>query len=145
MPLTWEGEGLEMVGKDPSGTVRVMVDPRYFRPTEVEVLLGNPDKARTKLKWDPRKVRKRNFSPLKSDHFNSVLKPPRGHSLLSSLGVMRTLLLGPEEKNVQIGFFLTQRAFVPDAICLPSQGDGRRRQRLAPQIALQELRSPVEV
>jgi GDP-D-mannose dehydratase len=56
MPLTWEGEGVNMVGKDPTGAVRVKVDPRYFRPTEVEVLLGNPDKARNKLKWNPCKV-----------------------------------------------------------------------------------------
>jgi len=56
MPLTWEGEGVNMVGKDPTGAVRVKVDQRYFRPTEVEVLLGNPDKARNKLKWNPCKT-----------------------------------------------------------------------------------------
>jgi len=33
--------------------VRIKVDSRYFRPTEVDVLLGNPDKARTKLGWNP--------------------------------------------------------------------------------------------
>jgi len=53
MPLTWRGEGLEEVGVDASGVVRVSVDPRYFRPTEVDVLLGDPDKARTKLGWNP--------------------------------------------------------------------------------------------
>jgi GDPmannose 4,6-dehydratase len=42
------------VGKEKAtGTVRVRVDPRYFRPTEVDVLLGNPEKARTKLGWNP--------------------------------------------------------------------------------------------
>lgn len=36
--------------------MRVKVDPRYFRPTEVDVLLGNPDKARTVLGWSPTKT-----------------------------------------------------------------------------------------
>jgi len=34
--------------------VIIRVDPRYFRPTEVETLLGDPTKAREKLKWEPR-------------------------------------------------------------------------------------------
>jgi GDP-D-mannose dehydratase len=46
------------VGKEKAnGKVRVMVDPRYFRPTEVDVLLGNPEKARTKLGWNPTQVK----------------------------------------------------------------------------------------
>jgi len=54
MELVWEGTGVDMVGKEKAnGKVRVMVDPRYFRPTEVDVLLGNPEKARTKLGWNP--------------------------------------------------------------------------------------------
>lgn len=57
MELVWEGEGVDMVGKEKAtGTVRVKVDPRYFRPTEVDVLLGNPDKARTVLGWSPTKT-----------------------------------------------------------------------------------------
>jgi GDPmannose 4,6-dehydratase len=36
------------------GAVVVSVDPHYFRPTEVDTLLGNPDKARTRLGWQPR-------------------------------------------------------------------------------------------
>lgn len=54
---------LAQVGKDHSGAVRVKVDPRYFRPTEVDVLLGNPDKARTQLKWNPSKVPSLSPSP----------------------------------------------------------------------------------
>mmetsp|Transcript_4870 Transcript_4870/g.17675 ORF Transcript_4870/g.17675 Transcript_4870/m.17675 type:complete len:188 (+) Transcript_4870:887-1450(+) len=54
MELRWEGSGLDEVGiEKATGTVRVRVDSRYFRPTEVDVLLGNPEKARTKLKWNP--------------------------------------------------------------------------------------------
>ena len=45
---------ITQVGKEKAtGVVRVCVDARYFRPTEVEVLLGNPNKAKTKLGWNP--------------------------------------------------------------------------------------------
>ena len=50
--IRWEGEGLEEQGIDEStGKVIVAVDPRYFRPTEVETLLGDPSKAKEKLGW----------------------------------------------------------------------------------------------
>lgn len=52
--LKWEGEGLDERGMDmATGKVIVEVDPRFFRPAEVEQLLGNPAKARTKLGWNP--------------------------------------------------------------------------------------------
>jgi len=51
MTITWEGEGVEEIGKDQNGTVRVRVDERYFRPTEVELLIGDPTKAQEKLGW----------------------------------------------------------------------------------------------
>jgi len=51
-PLTWRGEGVDEKGLDAaSGAVLVEIDPRYFRPTEVEVLLGDPSKARRVLGW----------------------------------------------------------------------------------------------
>jgi GDPmannose 4,6-dehydratase len=50
--LDWQGEGVNEVGVDTdSGRKLVRVDPRYFRPTEVETLLGDPTKARQKLGW----------------------------------------------------------------------------------------------
>ena len=53
--LRWEGEGLQEKGIDEAtGRVLVEVDPRFFRPAEVEQLLGNPDKARRVLGWNPR-------------------------------------------------------------------------------------------
>ncbi len=52
--LTWEGRDVDEVGRDPHGRVVVAVDPRYFRPTEVETLLGDPTRAREKLGWTPR-------------------------------------------------------------------------------------------
>lgn len=54
LDLRWEGHGLEEVGYDASGKCIVRVDPRYFRPSEVESLLGNPAKAAEKLGWTPR-------------------------------------------------------------------------------------------
>lgn len=53
--LRWEGEGLDEKGIDEgTGKVLVEVDPRFFRPAEVEQLLGNPAKACEKLGWNPR-------------------------------------------------------------------------------------------
>lgn len=52
MKIQWKGEGVDEVGIDTkSGRTLVRVDPRYFRPTEVETLLGDPGKARQKLGW----------------------------------------------------------------------------------------------
>jgi GDPmannose 4,6-dehydratase len=53
--LIWEGDGVEERGINVgTGDVLVEVDPRYFRPTEVETLLGDPAKAREKLGWEAR-------------------------------------------------------------------------------------------
>jgi GDPmannose 4,6-dehydratase len=50
--IVWRGRGVEEKGVDKStGEVLVEVDPRYFRPTEVDSLVGDPSKARAKLGW----------------------------------------------------------------------------------------------
>ena len=55
--LRWEGEGIGEKGIDiATGRVLVEVDPRFFRPAEVEQLLGDPTKARKKLGWNPTKT-----------------------------------------------------------------------------------------
>ena len=55
--LRWEGEGLSERGIDvKTGRSLVEVDPKYFRPAEVEQLLGDPTKAKTLLGWNPRKT-----------------------------------------------------------------------------------------
>ncbi len=55
--LRWEGKGLDEKGIDvATGRVLVVVDPRFFRPAEVEQLLGDPTKARTQLGWNPQKT-----------------------------------------------------------------------------------------
>lgn len=55
--LRWEGEGLDEKGVDiATGKTLVEVDPKFFRPAEVEQLLGDPTKAREQLGWNPRKT-----------------------------------------------------------------------------------------
>lgn len=52
--IRWEGEGEAEKGYDQKGNCIVAVDPRYYRPAEVETLLGDPTKAKEKLGWVPR-------------------------------------------------------------------------------------------
>ena len=52
--INWQGEGLDEKGYDDSGRCLVSVDERYFRPTEVETLLGDASKAKEKLGWEPK-------------------------------------------------------------------------------------------
>ena len=55
--LRWQGEGVQEQGIDQAtGRVLVEVDPKYFRPAEVETLLGDPTKAKTLLGWNPQKT-----------------------------------------------------------------------------------------
>lgn len=54
IPLTWEGEGVNEKGyHKETGDLLVEVDPRYFRPTEVDLLIGDPSKVKEKLGWEP--------------------------------------------------------------------------------------------
>ncbi|GBF51181.1 GDP-mannose 4,6-dehydratase [Leptospira ryugenii] len=53
--IVWEGKAEAEVGKDKkSGKVLVKIDPKYYRPTEVELLIGNPAKAKRQLGWEPK-------------------------------------------------------------------------------------------
>ena len=52
--IAWRGQGVEETGHDATGAPIVRIDPRYFRPTEVEALLGDASKARERLGWAPR-------------------------------------------------------------------------------------------
>lgn len=53
MPIRWEGAGVDEKGYDPQGRCIVAVDPRYFRPAEVDTLIGDARKAMAKLGWQP--------------------------------------------------------------------------------------------
>lgn len=68
--IRWTGEGVDERGIDASGRTVVAVDPRYFRPTEVETLLGDASKARQKLGWVP----KVGFAELVREMINSDLE-----------------------------------------------------------------------
>jgi GDPmannose 4,6-dehydratase len=54
LPLSWSGEGVDEVGRSADGRVLVAVDPRYFRPAEVDLLLGDCSKAKRELGWTPK-------------------------------------------------------------------------------------------
>ncbi len=68
LPLRWEGEGLNEKGIAEDGRVLVEVDPRFFRPAEVETLLGNPAKAKEKLGWNPRTTSFKDLVRIMMDH-----------------------------------------------------------------------------
>ena len=53
MTFSWEGTGVEEIGRDQNGVVRITVNPKYYRPREVHSLLGDPSKAKRLLDWKP--------------------------------------------------------------------------------------------
>ena len=80
--MRWEGTGVDEKGYDSSGKCIVSVDSRYFRPTEVETLLGDPTKARTKLGWVP----KTSFEQLVSEMVFEDLKAAQRDELIKEHG-----------------------------------------------------------
>jgi GDPmannose 4,6-dehydratase len=54
MPLRWTGEGIDEKGRDESGRILVEIDPEFFRPAEVDALIGDATKARERLGWRPK-------------------------------------------------------------------------------------------
>jgi len=81
--VRWEGKGVDEKGYDSiSGKCLVQVDPRYFRPTEVETLLGDPTKAREKLGWIP----KITFQELVSEMVREDLKSAERDELVKKHG-----------------------------------------------------------
>jgi GDPmannose 4,6-dehydratase len=73
LPLAWEGSGDKEVGRDREGRVLVEVDPRYFRPAEVDLLLGDASKAQRSLGWTP-KVSVRELASMMVSHDLQVAK-----------------------------------------------------------------------
>ncbi len=80
--ITWKGKGVDEIGIDKTGKTIVRVDPRYFRPTEVETLLGDPTKAREKLGWTP----KISFNELVSEMVREDLKSAERDELVKKHG-----------------------------------------------------------
>jgi GDPmannose 4,6-dehydratase len=83
MKIEWSGEGVDEVGIDTAtGRSLVHVDPRYFRPTEVETLLGDPSKAREKLGWTAEVT----FPELVAEMVESDLEVAKRDALVSKEG-----------------------------------------------------------
>jgi GDPmannose 4,6-dehydratase len=80
--LQWKGEGVDEQGLDADGQVIVAVDPRYFRPAEVETLLGEASKARRELGWEPRT----SFAELVSEMVAEDLKEAERDALVHKHG-----------------------------------------------------------
>ncbi|MDB5764015.1 MAG: gmd [Herminiimonas sp.] len=80
--ITWQGAGAEEKGHDDQGRCIVQVDPRYFRPTEVETLLGDPAKAKAKLGWAPRIT----FNELVAEMVREDLKSAERDELVKNHG-----------------------------------------------------------
>ena len=82
MKIRWNGEGVNEKGFDDKGKCIVAVDPRYFRPTEVETLLGDPSKAKEILGWVP----KITFSELVAEMVREDLKTAERDELVKHHG-----------------------------------------------------------
>ena len=82
MKIRWAGEGVNEKGYDDKGKCIVAVDPRYFRPTEVETLLGDPSKAKEILGWVP----KITFSELVAEMVREDLKTAERDELVKHHG-----------------------------------------------------------
>ena len=80
--ITWQGSGADEKGFDANGKCVVQVDSRYFRPTEVETLLGDPTKAKQKLGWTP----KISFSELVSEMVREDYKSAQRDELIKKHG-----------------------------------------------------------
>ncbi len=80
--ITWKGKGEDEKGYDIKDNCIVSVDPRYFRPTEVESLLGDPSKAREKLGWVP----KTTFKELVTEMTREDLKAAERDELVKTHG-----------------------------------------------------------
>ena len=83
MAIEWQGTGVDEKGINPlNGKTIVAVDPRYFRPTEVETLLGDPSKAKRNLGWEP----KISFEQLVREMTLSDLEEARRDELCQNAG-----------------------------------------------------------
>jgi len=82
--IRWEGQGVHETGADGNGNVIVKVDSRYFRPTEVETLLGDPSKAKQKLGWTP----STSFEELVAEMVREDLKSAERDELVKNHGYL---------------------------------------------------------
>jgi GDPmannose 4,6-dehydratase len=86
MELRWSGEGVDEIGTW-DGKVIVRIDPRYFRPAEVETLLGDPSKAKVKLGWTP----EISLQEMVKEMVTADLAEAKKHALLKRHGYRTTV------------------------------------------------------
>ena len=94
MELTWSGHGVDEKGIDQNGRVVVEIDPRYFRPAEVETLLGDATKAREILGWVPEV----SFDELVREMVQADVKIAGVERQLRDSGVYGALSIPPEAR-----------------------------------------------
>jgi GDPmannose 4,6-dehydratase len=82
MQINWRGHGVELQGLNAEGKCIIAVDPKYFRPTEVETLLGDASKAKDKLGWTP----KTSFDELVTEMVEADLEVAKRDELVKSHG-----------------------------------------------------------
>jgi GDPmannose 4,6-dehydratase len=82
LKVSWEGNGKDEKGYDHAGKCIIAVDPRYYRPTEVETLLGDPSRAKEKLGWTP----KITFNELVAEMVREDLKSAERDELVKKHG-----------------------------------------------------------
>jgi GDPmannose 4,6-dehydratase len=83
IPITWRGNGTEEIGVNPeTGDTIVVIDPRYFRPTEVDSLLGDASKAKQKLGWQT----KTSFQDLVKEMVEEDLEIAERHDMIEKAG-----------------------------------------------------------
>jgi len=94
--IEWQGEGVHEVGRRPTGEVVVRIDPRYFRPAEVETLLGDPTKAKQKLGWTPTTTLEELVAELvaadKEEAAKEALLRRKGYQVVGSMEIRRLFL-----------------------------------------------------
>jgi len=79
VPIEWRGEAEDETGVDArTGRVIVRVDPRYFRPTEVDLLIGDPRKARENLGWSHKTTWRQLCAEMVREDLVKVVKEGRG-------------------------------------------------------------------
>ena len=85
--LEWKGKGLDEKGYDKkTGKVVVSVNPKWYRPTDVDNLLGNPTKAKTKLGWNPQKTSYEELCKIMAEHDLKLAKKEKAMKEISEDG-----------------------------------------------------------
>ena len=101
--MQWVGEGTAEVGlRGDTGAVVVRIDPRYFRPAEVETLLGDPSKAKNQLGWTPKPPLRNSWQMVEYD-VQEAKKRPTSNAGLCRGGSTGIMLITPNDRFAIFG------------------------------------------